>query len=358
MSRAFRVSLVMLLCVLCGFFYKKVGQLTREPRISSNETHQPLPPKEPPPPSFLPISEPYPAFRETTILQDEAYTYTLNLSQHLKEFAYLQNYTCRLLTSKEGFCQTNHGDPLLVVAMKSHATFGDRRAVQRANWAYERLMYNYIVKPLFLLGTVTDGKLMSMVLKEEEDFQDILMWDFTESHHNLALKERCFLEWLYHHCKEAAFIFKGDDDEFLNPSAMVRYVQKTPNVTRTIHGNIQRHLSVDRQGRNQVSVELLSAARLPLFPSGGGYIMPGQVIPALYRASLRLPVFPLDDVYLGFLALAAGVPFRHDGRFHSFSVREDLCMFREAIMVHGFLAKNLQNLWVRMRKPISCDAIA
>ncbi|XP_030044054.1 UDP-GlcNAc:betaGal beta-1,3-N-acetylglucosaminyltransferase 7 [Microcaecilia unicolor] len=353
MAKYLKATLVVLCSFLCGFIFKEISQLIRVPKTFYSETHT-LPTNKSL--SSAPTTaEPYLTFRETVTLRDKAYTYTLNLSQYEKDYFYLQSYTCQLLIDMEEFCRIGHEEPLFVIAIKSHATFADRREVHRNNWAYERLMYTYKVKPLYLLGTVTNNDTMRAVMKEAKDFQDILMWDFTENHHNLALKERCFLEWLHHHCKEAEFIFKGDDDEFLNPDAMVRYVQRTPNVTEAIHGNILMHLTVDRKGRNQVSMELLSSPRLPFFPAGGGYIMPGRSIPALYHASLRLPVFPLDDVYLGFLALAAGIPFKHDKRFYSFGLRLDICLFREAIIVHRFLPQDLKKLWVRLREPVRCD---
>ncbi|CAM4689865.1 unnamed protein product [Lepidochelys olivacea] len=198
-----------------------------------------------------------------------------------------------------------------------------------------------------------------MVLLEEEsqEFGDVVLWDFAESHHNLSLKELCFLHWVGARCGQADFIFKGDDDEFVNPPALVTYVGQTPNASQVIHGNIQRHSVVMRAGKYHVSSTLFPQGKYPFFPSGGGFLMPRASIPALAAATERIPVFPLDDVYFGFLVLAAGLRYRHDDRFRVFGTKDELCLYAEALMVHGLSLDRVEEVWRGLYEEQRCNGM-
>ncbi|XP_025033407.1 UDP-GlcNAc:betaGal beta-1,3-N-acetylglucosaminyltransferase 7-like, partial [Python bivittatus] len=174
----------------------------------------------------------------------------------------------------------------------------------------------------------------------------ILMWDFAESHHNLSLKERCFLRWVHQHCQRAAYVFKGDDDLFVNPKVLTEYLHRTPNASHFIHGNIRFHAAVIRRGKYAVSRDFYPKNHYPNFASGGGFIMSRPVLAALYQASLELPVFPLDDVYLGFLTLAARIPHRHDGAFRVWGIPKDvLSAYQESVTVHGLSMERIEEVW-------------
>lgn len=67
----------------------------------------------------------------------------------------------------------------------------------------------YRVRPIFLMAQVDSVGYMSVVERESEEYKDVLQWDFMEDHHNLSLKERCFLEWLHFKMPHVAYVFKG-----------------------------------------------------------------------------------------------------------------------------------------------------
>uniref|UniRef100_K7GHA5 Hexosyltransferase n=1 Tax=Pelodiscus sinensis TaxID=13735 RepID=K7GHA5_PELSI len=237
------------------------------------------------------------------------------------------------------------GQRLLLLAIKSHPAATARRATARRTWAQPRLLRDYRVQHVFLIGVSPNPRHMALLGQESEEFGDVVLWDFTESHHNLSLKERCFLHWMGEHCGQADFIFKGDDDEFVNPPVLVTYLHQTSNASPLIHGNIQRHSVVMRGGKYGISSVLFPQKKYPHFPSGGGFLMPRGSIPALATASERIPVFPLDDVYFGFLALAAGLQFQHDERFQVFGMKVELCLYREAMVVHGMSLDRVEVVW-------------
>uniref|UniRef100_A0A8C5Q8A3 Hexosyltransferase n=2 Tax=Leptobrachium leishanense TaxID=445787 RepID=A0A8C5Q8A3_9ANUR len=281
----------------------------------------------------LPQTRPLPITKESVNLTDGVHTYYLNLSRFQEEIPFLQDYQCSLTLTPSGRFQDRPS--LLILAIKSHPASGARRTALRQTWATEREVKGFWVKPIFLMAQDANPRRMELVKLESREFGDILQWDFTESHHNLSLKERCFLEWLHHHLPQVEFIFKGDDDEYVNPYAVVQYIKHHGSSPFILHGNLQRHSAVMRQYKYRVSENLYPHPVYPYFLSGGGFLFPGRSVKLLYEESQRIPVFPLDDVYFGFLGLAANLTYRHDSRFHVSGLAFKACRYQRALVVHG-----------------------
>ncbi|KAM9312410.1 beta-1,3-galactosyltransferase 5-like [Gastrophryne carolinensis] len=289
-----------------------------------------------------------PPRRRSVTLRDDAASYHLNLSRFLAEFPHLQNYRCSLLLAPS----PDEDDPLgpsMLLAVKSHPQSAARRVALRQTWAKQWLIEGYKVRAVFLMARSNHTGAMEMVGRESQEYGDVLLWDFMEGHHNLSLKERCFLEWLHLHLPHVDFIFKGDDDEFVNPTALVRYV-KEHGTPYTLHGALQNHSIVLRHSKYQVSKTLFPNPKYPCFLSGGGFVFPGHAVKLLYWASRRLPVFPLDDVYFGFLALAANVTLRNERRFFVWGLKFDTCSFQNALVVHGISPPNLVDVWTKVQE--------
>ncbi|XP_053574341.1 beta-1,3-galactosyltransferase 5 [Bombina bombina] len=299
-------------------------------------------------PFTLPLS------RESVTLTDGTYMYHLNHSQFEYEFPYLQRYQCSfILTPWTESKKDIHS--MLILAIKSHPQSGSRREVLRRTWAREEEFDGYIIRPIFLIGQTDVSGQMEIVKKESQEFGDILQWDIYEEHHNLSLKEFCFLDYLYHQIPEVTFIFKGDDDVYVNPSGIIQYIIKHGSSPQTLHGALQRHSVVMRTSKYQISKAIFPNNKYPYFLSGGGFIYPGATVKVLYEKSKKIPVFPLDDVYFGFLALAANLTYRHDKRFHVFGLKYDACNYQRALVVHNIDPNQLQKMWLEIKSTTCKD---
>ncbi|KAG8549713.1 hypothetical protein GDO81_020032, partial [Engystomops pustulosus] len=148
-----------------------------------------------------------PSLRRSATLYDTNFSFVLDLAEYNRSYPALQNYRCRAVIGLQGYCRTQ--EPLILMAVKSHASARYRRDALRRTWAKERRIGGFTFKPVFLMANSGKKRQMMRLIEEASFFGDILMWDFFESHHNLSLKERCFLEWLYYRCHEAKYIFKG-----------------------------------------------------------------------------------------------------------------------------------------------------
>ncbi|XP_069804725.1 UDP-GlcNAc:betaGal beta-1,3-N-acetylglucosaminyltransferase 7-like isoform X2 [Dendropsophus ebraccatus] len=286
-----------------------------------------------------------PSLRRSATLYDTNFSFVLDLSEYNKTYPALQNYRCRAVIGLLGYCQVHH--PLILMAIKSHASAKKRRDALRKTWAKEQMIGGYTFKPVFLMANSGKKRQMIRLIKEASFFKDILLWDFGESHHNLSLKERCFLEWLYYRCAEVKYIFKGDDDEFVNPYALAAYISSSHPAHRLkIHGQLQVHPPPDRWGKYAVPLSIYPHKYYPPFVSGGGFLIPGELVPSLHWSASIIPVFPLDDVFIGFLALATKVQFHHDSRFFSFGLKnDDVCKYLDVLVVHGLTPQRMLEVW-------------
>ncbi|KAM8972716.1 beta-1,3-galactosyltransferase 5-like [Pelodytes ibericus] len=288
--------------------------------------------------------------RESVSLTDGVYSYYLDLSQFQIEFPYLQSYQCSLTLTPRGQLEERTTQPLLILAIKSHPASGGRREALRRTWAREGEVGGYWVRPIFLMAQGDKPGHTELLKLESREFGDILQWDFNEGHHNLSLKERCFLEWIHHHVPQVEFIFKGDDDVYVNPEAVVQYIKEHASSPRTLHGNLQPHSRVMRHTKYRVSHCLYPFHLYPDFLSGGGFLIPGSSVKILYESSRRIPVFPLDDVYLGFLTLAANLTFQHGPLFHVKGLAYDVCRYQKALVVHGVGSEHLVKVWDQVKR--------
>lgn len=80
----------------------------------------------------------------------------------------------------------------------------------------------YKVRFLFLLGK--DGKYdENLIFDEQLLFDDILYGSFKDSYWNLTYKEIMFYTWTEQNAPNVKFIYRGDDDNFLNPLGLMKF---------------------------------------------------------------------------------------------------------------------------------------
>ena len=99
--------------------------------------------------------------------------------------------------------------------MSSPGHFKQREAI-RATWgnSFKHLTKNGHL--VFQIGLSNDPFTNKLVKKEALKFKDILLQDFTEDYYNLTLKSVLLLKYLHGLKYRPEFVFKIDDDVFLN----------------------------------------------------------------------------------------------------------------------------------------------
>ena len=247
---------------------------------------------------------------------------------------------------------------VLISTLPRH--FELRRAI-RETWGNDKDILGENIRLVFVMGfTQIDVQLLQEQVKREDDkYGDIIQANFMESFQNLTLKVVLGLKWVTENCRHAKYMYKGDDDMFVNLNHIVSYLKenriKGPAMYRYYLGSVlYRSVRVTRENsKYYVPDKLYSGRYFPPYCSGGGYIISTDIIPEMYHKSLETAFIPIDDAYQGILMSKIGVkPVTHKG-FKNWGAKTDVCSLRDVMVVHGFKSPTtLKAVWKNYTTPI------
>uniref|UniRef100_A0A3Q0T8F7 Hexosyltransferase n=1 Tax=Amphilophus citrinellus TaxID=61819 RepID=A0A3Q0T8F7_AMPCI len=283
--------------------------------------------------------------------------------------SFLQWMNCRspaVLINQPDKCMFSEGGSkkpaFFLFAIKSTPGNFEQRQAVRETWGQERVFENGLgVRVLFLLGRSSpdDPDLSSLLSYEAKHFGDILQWDFQESFLNLTLKMNAFLHWAVKHCPHASFVFSGDDDVFVNTPVLVKYLQsleadKTSNLY-VGHAISQSSPLRDPKSKYYIPLSFYDGA-YPSYAGGGGFLFSGALLKSLCSVFHIIPFFPIDDAYTGMCFKALGVSLEGHTGFQTFDIRaedrENLCAYKELILVHQRSPQEIKKLWNGSHNPL------
>lgn len=255
----------------------------------------------------------------------------------------------------------------LLLVIKSPPVNYDRREVLRKTWAKERLQNGVWIRRIFISGTRGDGyekkRLNNLLELEQREYNDILQWDFVDTHHNLTLKQILFLEWMERNCPHVHFLMNGDDDVLAHTDNMVDYLKNLKDNNGSKHLYIgqlrtQQGPVRDINDKYYVPVQVYESESYPDFCSGGGFLLSGYTAHVIYKMSHSIPLLPMDDVYIAMCVNKAGLrPEHHVGvkafGHHGPSNTDPLdpCYFKEILLAHGTPPLQLYFLWNSLHDP-------
>ncbi|XP_035277336.1 UDP-GlcNAc:betaGal beta-1,3-N-acetylglucosaminyltransferase 7-like [Anguilla anguilla] len=260
------------------------------------------------------------------------------------------------------------GEIYLLIIIKSIIIQHDRRDVIRKTWGREQEVDGKRVKTLFLLGKSSNEleKAHHQKLLEYEDYiyGDILQWDFLDTFFNLTLKETHFLKWFGTYCGRVSYIFKGDDDVFVNIQNIFEYLGGT-YAKNLFVGDVLFKAKPIRKKENKYYIPqaLYNKTHYPPYAGGGGFLMGGPLARKLYRASETLDLYPIDDVFLGMcLEVLQVSPIKHNA-FKTFGLvknktsrlNREPCFFKSMIVVHKLLPSDLLHMWRLVNSDLICS---
>lgn len=286
---------------------------------------------------------------------------------NLKKFLYYRH--CRhfpLLLDLPAKCG---GDQIfLLLVIKSSPGNYERREVLRKTWAMERKVDGAQIRRLFISGTTAEGfkkiRLNKLLKLEQREYGDIIQWDFEDTHYNLTLKQVLLMDWLHKNCPHASFLLNGDDDIFAHTDNMVEYLKSLEDVDGSrnlFSGYLQLNSTPIREVQNKYFVprEIYTSDIYPPFCSGGGILLSRYTASVMYNMSKYVPLFPLDDVYLGILLAKAGLAMTFHRGVKTFGLdipskkvdELDPCHYKDLLLVHRFLPTQLYLMWHRVHDP-------
>lgn len=301
-----------------------------------------------------------PNYKVTTQIKDYN-----SLPDRFKDFLlYMRCRSYSVMVDQPDLCQE---PPFLLLAVKSLAPHFDRRQAIRQSWGRAGLMANQTVVTMFLLGNTTADDhhpdLSGMLRYESERHKDIIQWDFRDSFFNLTVKEVLFLEWIQVRCAGARFIFKGDDDVFVNTHRILDFLKglSEPKAKDLFVGDVITNAGPHRDKKVKYFIpESMFVGTYPPYAGGGGYLYSGDVAARLYNVSQHVALYPIDDVYTGMCLRKLGLsPEKHKG-FRTFNIEEKYrsnpCAYRSLMLVHPRTPQEMIQIWSWLSNPsLTCQ---
>ncbi|XP_017282995.1 N-acetyllactosaminide beta-1,3-N-acetylglucosaminyltransferase 2 [Kryptolebias marmoratus] len=301
-----------------------------------------------------------PNYKVTTQVKDYN-----SLSDRFKDFLlYMRCRSYPILTDRPEICKE---PPFLLLAVKSLAPHFDRRQAIRQSWGRAGVVANKTVVTIFLLGNTTTvdhhPDLSEMVRYESSRHKDIIQWDFRDSFFNLTVKEVLFLEWIQARCAGAQFIFKGDDDVFVNTYRILDFLKglSGPKARDLFVGDVITNAGPHRDKKVKYFIpESMYVGAYPPYAGGGGYLYSGDIAARLHNVSRHVALYPIDDVYTGMCLRKLGLaPEKHKG-FRTFNIEEKYrsnpCAYKSLMLVHPRTPQEMIQIWSWLSRPnLSCQ---
>lgn len=213
-------------------------------------------------------------------------------------------------------CLANAKLFLLIMVFSAPAHFKARLTI-RQTWG--SIAERRDISLAFILGNVADNKTQQQIVAEDLMFEDIIQADFRDHYKNLSVKSVVMLKWTKTYCGNAQFLLKVDDDVFLHPDNLLRYL-KGPTSERgsVIYGNVLRDHRPNRDEKSKwyVSTDEYPQSLYPDFATGPSYVYTKNAVLDVHAATFNMPFMGLEDVFLnGLCAERANVTRIHNPNF-------------------------------------------
>lgn len=115
----------------------------------------------------------------------------------------------------------------IVVFVHSAPNHFDKRTAIRKTWGNESNVRHNQIRVVFLVGQVNDTSVQKRLIKESEQYSDLVQGNFIDTYRNLTYKHIMGLKWVVYFCQNAKYVFKTDDDIFVDIFQLIFYLKGT-----------------------------------------------------------------------------------------------------------------------------------
>ncbi|XP_056014233.1 beta-1,3-galactosyltransferase 1-like [Ostrea edulis] len=205
----------------------------------------------------------------------------------------------------------------------------------------------------FLLGRTTNTTLQDIAATENQLYNDIVFEDILETYENLTLKSIAMLRWALLHCHQIRYLLKIDDDMFLNLPRLLETLTKYPKVNSIVGCKVSRSVPFRSSlSKWSVSRALYPDDYYPDYIAGTAYLISGDIIRTLYRATQKVPYFIFEDVYItGLCRRYIGAIAKDHTGFSGGYRDEGPCgnNFRYKITGHHYSPSEIKRMWLELK---------
>ena len=179
---------------------------------------------------------------------------------------------------------------------------------------------HYNATLVFFLGvneTDENKSKQKIIDKEALQFNDIVQENFIDTYRNLSIKSISIAKWVSHFCSSALFVIKSDSDVFIRPLNLLRAMRRQLITNKLfIIGNLRGPQPPNRNPKSKWYISFREYQGFyPRFVSGPTYGYTVTAARLIYQASLEIPFFPFEDVFIGMCAQKKSIPIVRDALF-------------------------------------------
>ncbi|NWR77765.1 B3GT2 galactosyltransferase, partial [Centropus unirufus] len=248
---------------------------------------------------------------------------------------------------------------LILLIATTAAEILHRNSIRKA-WGNESVLSGVEVVRLFMLGFENKGS-NDVLLRESEQYHDIIQQDFLDTYNNLTLKTLMGMKWVASYCSGTRFVMKTDTDVFVNTRYLIEKLLKTlsPPPQNYFTGCLMQGKEPIRNKKSKwyISEEEYPGKKYPPFCSGTGYVFSGDLASKIVNASVMIKHIHLEDVYVGLCLDAMGiqiVPPPSHSLFNIYKVPFSPCRYNNIITSHAIQTKEHIIYWERLPKNDTC----
>ncbi|XP_057376818.1 beta-1,3-galactosyltransferase 2-like [Daphnia carinata] len=172
-----------------------------------------------------------------------------------------------------------------------------------------------VVGIAFVVGKPDKVETQNRIEEESQKYGDIIQIEMVDTYRNLSLKVAGLFNWLHtRNCSKVDFLFKVDDDVYVNVRNLVQFVQSQPrhDANLTIFGNSAGNLWPARGGKWGLTYEEWPWGDYPRYFFGPGVLFPGNTIVPMLASFQTTPMLHIDDLYYsGICVERAGIRIRY-----------------------------------------------
>lgn len=258
-------------------------------------------------------------------------------------------------------------EPNVLFIIKSARPHLLRRKVIRQTWGSVTRLPDVVIRTVFLIGTQLGNNALDDILNEEDNtYKDLVQGDFIDSYDNNTLKTMMGFNWVVQYCPRAQIIVFSDDDMYVSPLNILRFVDNPNNYPDDSSSNSSydpdQNLYAGHVFGNSapmripwlkwyISYDEYKYNIWPPYITAGAYILSRKSLPDLFYASFFTQFLRFDDVFLGLVAQKAHIRPQHSSEFYFWKKKYSALDYKNVIASHGYHnPEELFDVWQEQKK--------
>lgn len=145
-------------------------------------------------------------------------------------------------TLKPHKCMLQSAKPTLFIAIISAPGNSEKRNVVRETWLQELLTVQWpqftAAGAAFVIAQPEEHYEQTVILNEAKNHRDILQMNITDTFSNLSEKVASLFNWLHKNCKSIDYLLKVDDDVYVNPFNVAKFLGMEKPTRPTMYGTL------------------------------------------------------------------------------------------------------------------------